>query len=193
MLGSSVSIADSKVGVDSLPSPTVGTPRALLSSLELTREWTLSTLNLLVFLMMSAIATGTKEEDTLLKQSAFKMSHLWGKEGSSQWLRTLGCSCRTGSSSRHGRQEAYNSLSSPSPRAVTPSSGLPSTRACNYPERHTNEKEPWEEWAIYSPEEWRSPEDPVSLLFRTLTLCPAGSHAQLQAVMMTTPSVPAEP
>lgn len=83
MLGSSVSIADSKVGVDSLPSPTVGTPRALLSSLELTREWTLSTLNLLVFLMMSAIATGTKEEDTLLKQSAFKMSHSWGREGSS--------------------------------------------------------------------------------------------------------------
>lgn len=84
MLGSSVSIADSKVGVNSLPSPTVVTPRALLSNLELTREWTLSTLNLLVFLMMSALATGTKEEDMLLKQPAFfKMSHLWGKEGSS--------------------------------------------------------------------------------------------------------------
>lgn len=67
MLGSSVSIADSKVGVNSLPTPTVVTPRALLSNLELTREWTLSTLNLLVFLMMSALATGTKEEDMLLK------------------------------------------------------------------------------------------------------------------------------
>lgn len=83
MLGSSVSIANSKVGVNSLLSPTVVTLRALLSSLELTREWTLNTLNLLVFLMMSALATGTKEGDTLLKQSAFKMSHLWGKEGSS--------------------------------------------------------------------------------------------------------------
>lgn len=76
MLGSSVRIADSKVEVTSLLSPTVMTPKALLSSLELTYGWTLRTFNLLVFLMMSALATGTKEEDTLLKQSAFKMSHL---------------------------------------------------------------------------------------------------------------------
>lgn len=76
MLGSGVRIANSKMEVNSLLSPTVMTSKVLLSSLELTCGWTLSTFNLLLFLMMSALATGTKEEETLLKQSAFKMSHL---------------------------------------------------------------------------------------------------------------------
>lgn len=55
MLGSRVTIIDSGVEVKSL-SPTATTPKAGPPSLELTYGW--GTCKLLVFLMMSALATG---------------------------------------------------------------------------------------------------------------------------------------